>query len=263
MTVLMRSISDLGSPSCLACAGQHQIEIWEADLPIQCQAVLGFVRVGGQRQHLSTMLSQFPKTNRVRAIQEEIAMEMTSIDGHHDAVTDDHKHSPLSFGDETWTFDHLRAFVMKLPIELTPKNMVEIDVVVLFTNHCFSRELKPDEVVDESFVVMDGSTRRVMDKQRYELSRRYLPQLVQELISRHIRIADPTRPNFVTVELQPALTGQKPLYYAMFFEVKKDRTRKRRLLLRVQSAYILENPSKRLLNADKMRFHVILKRALA
>ena len=44
----------------------------------------------------------------------------------------------------------------------------------------------------------------------------------------------------------------------MFFEVKKDRSRKRRLLLRIQSAYILENPSKRLLKAEKMRFHVIL-----
>jgi len=49
----------------------------------------------------------------------------------------------------------------------------------------------------------------------------------------------------------------------MFFEVKKDRSRKRRLLLRIQSAYILENPSKRLLKAEKMRFHVILKLALA
>jgi hypothetical protein len=187
---------------------------------------------------------------------------MTSIDGHHDAVTDDHKHSPRTFDDETWTFDHLQAFVMKIDLEQTPKNMVEFDVVVLFTNHCFSRELKPGEVVDESLIVMDGRIRRVMDKQRYELSRKYLPQLVHELGSTHIRIADASRPNFVTLELQPAQAGEEPLHYAMFFEVKKDRSRKRRMLLRVQSAYILENPSKRLLKADKMRFHVILKRAL-
>ncbi len=190
-------------------------------------------------------------------------MQLTSIDEHHDAVTDDHKHAPRVFGDETWTFDHLQAFVIKIPLEPTPKNMVKFDVVVLFSNHCFSREVKPGEVVEESLIVMDGNIRRVMDKQRYELSLKHLPQLVHELATRHIRIADASRPNFVTLELQPANTGEGPLHYAMFFEVKKDRSRKRRLLLRVQSAYILENPSKRLLKAEKMRFHVILKRALA
>ncbi len=195
-------------------------------------------------------------------LQEEISVQQTSIDNHHDAVTDDHKHSPRSFGDETWTFDHLQAFVMKVPIEQTPKNMVEFDVVVLFSNHCFSREVKPGEVVEESLIVMDGNIRRVMDKQRYELSLNHLPQLVHDLDTRHIRIADASRPNFVTLELQPASAGEEALHYAMFFEVKKDRSRKRRVLLRVQSAYILENPSRRLLKADKMRFHVILKRAL-
>jgi hypothetical protein len=60
------------------------------------------------------------------------AMQMTTIANHHDAVTDDHKHSPRSIGDETWTFDHLQAFV------------------VLFSNHCFSREVKAGELVDES-----------------------------------------------------------------------------------------------------------------
>lgn len=190
-------------------------------------------------------------------------MLMTTIVDHHDAVTEDHKHSPRQFGAEVWTFDHLQAFVIKVQIELPSKSKVHVDVVVLFANHCFSREIQSGEVIEEALVVMDGSIRRVMDKQRYDLSRKYLPQLVHELATRHIRIADASRPNFVTLELQPALEGEEPLHYAMFFEVKKDRARKRRLLLRVQSAYILENPSKRLLQADKMRFHVILKRAFS
>lgn len=88
-------------------------------------------------------------------------MQLTSIDEHHDAVTDDHKHAPRVFGDETWTFDHLQAFVIKIPLEPTPKNMVKFDVVVLFSNHCFSREVKPGEVVEESLIVMDGNIRRV------------------------------------------------------------------------------------------------------
>ena len=189
-------------------------------------------------------------------------MQMTTIADHHDAVTDDHKHLPRSFGDETWTFDHLQAFVMKILVEQTPKTIVELDVVVLFANHCFSRELKAGEVVDESIIVMDGNIQRVLDQKRYELSLKYLPQLVHDLEKRLIRIADESRPNFVTFELQPTSAGEEPLHYAMFFEVKKDRSRKRRMLLRVQSAYILDNPSKRLLEAKKMRFHIILKRAL-
>lgn len=102
-------------------------------------------------------------------------MQLTSIDEHHDAVTDDHKHAPRVFGDETWTLDHLQAFVIKIPLEPRPKNMVEFDVVALFSNHCFSREVnrpgppqnpgrfkvKPGEVVEESLIVMDGNIRRV------------------------------------------------------------------------------------------------------
>jgi hypothetical protein len=97
--------------------------------------------------------------------------------------------------------------------------------------------------------------------ERYALSRQYLPRLILELPSRHILVADPTRPNFVTFELPPAAPGAEPVRYAVFFEVKKDSVRRRRMLLRVQSAYILDKPNKRLLKADKMRFQVVLKRA--
>lgn len=189
-------------------------------------------------------------------------MQIATIGEHHDGVPDDHRHLPRSFGNETWTFDHLQAFVMRLPLEQAPNCKVEYDVVVFFANHCFSRELKPGAVVDPSLIVMDGRIQRVMDKQRYELSRQYLPKLVHELGSKHIRIADASRPNYVTLELQSNLPNETPQHYAMFFEVKKDRSRKRRILLRVQSAYILENPSTRLLKADKIRFHVLLRRAL-
>jgi len=184
-----------------------------------------------------------------------------TIADHHDAVTDHHKHAPRCFGNETWTFEHLAAFVMRVPVEQTPNTLTELDVVVLFSNHCFSREIEAGEVVDESLIVMDGNIQRVLDPKRYALSRQYLPQLVKELETRHIRIADESRPNFVTIELHRTNEDVAPQHYAMFFEVKKDRFRKRRMLLRVQSAYVLENPSRRQLDAKKMRFHIILKRA--
>jgi len=150
---------------------------------------------------------------------------------------------------------------MKVSLELVPSQFTEIDVVVLFSNHCFSRSLGDHEVVDESLIVMDGSETRVLDKERYDLSKLHLQRVILELPNRHIQVADPTRPNFVTFELPPSNPGGKQIRYAVFFEVKRDRKRKRRMLLRVQSAYVLDEPSKRLLKADKIKFLVILKRA--
>ena len=183
------------------------------------------------------------------------------MDDHHDVVADHHRFTGLAVGTEVWQLDHLEAFALRVPLELSPGKPVDIDIVVLFSNHCFTRGLNPGEVVDDDLIVMDGSEKRVVDKERYSLSRQYLPRLILELPTRHILVADPTRPNFVTFELPPVAPGAEPVRYAVFFEVKKDSVRRRRMLLRVQSAYILDKPSKRLLKADKMRFQVILKRA--
>ena len=65
----------------------------------------------------------------------------------------------------------------------------------------------------------------------------------------------------MTFELPQTVAGEPPKSYAVFFEMKKDSIRKKRMLLRVQSAYILNNPSNRLRKASKMRFQVIMKRA--
>lgn len=188
-------------------------------------------------------------------------MRSLSMEFHQDAVSDDHRFPSRSLGGIVWTFEHLEAFVMHMEVPCEPAPPVVVDVVVLFSNHCFTREAKAGEVVDESRVVMDGRTRRVLDETRYALSRQYLPRLIRELPVRQIRVADPSRPNFVTLELPPAAPGAAPQHYAVFFEVKKDQQRRHRMLLRVQSAYVLDRPARRLLQAEKMRFPVILKRA--
>lgn len=188
-------------------------------------------------------------------------MTKIPMDDHHDVVADHHRFAGVTVGAEVWQFDHLDAFAMRVPLEISPQKPIDIDIVVLFSNHCFSRGLNQGEVVDDSLVIMDGSEKRVLDKERYALSRQYLPRLILDLPNRHILVADPTRPNFVTFELPSAELGAEPVRYAVFFEVKKDSVRRKRMLLRVQSAYILDKPSKRLLKADKMRFQVILKRA--
>lgn len=180
---------------------------------------------------------------------------------HHDVVEDHHRFAPMTVDDETWHFDHLEAFAMRVSFEVSSGKALEVDMVVLFSNHCFTRSLEPDEVVAETQIVMDGTEKRVLDRERYGLSRQYLPKLIWELPTRHILVADPTRPNYVTFEMPVTTPGVEPKLYAVFFEVKRDKVRRKRMLLRVQSAYILDKPSKRLLKADKMRFQVILKRA--
>lgn len=180
---------------------------------------------------------------------------------HDDVVEDHHRFATMTVGDEIWHFDHLEAFAMRVSFETSPGKTMEVDMVVLFSNHCFTRGLESDEVVDETQIVMDGAEKRVLDRERYVLSRQYLPKLIWELPTRHILVADPTRSNYVTFELPATTPDSEPIRYAVFFEVKKDKVRRKRMLLRVQSAYILDKPSKRLLKADKMRFQVILKRA--
>lgn len=183
------------------------------------------------------------------------------MDGHQDVVSDEHQFAEVAMGTEVWPLDHLAAFAMRVSLELTPGKPIDIDVVVLFSNHCFSRELEPGEVVEQAHVIMDGNKKRVLDKERYALSCQYLPALILDLPTRHILVADPSRPNYVTYELPQAIDGVKPDRYAVFFEVTKDRVRRKRMVLRVQSAYILRKPNKRLLKADKMRFQTIMKRA--
>lgn len=186
-------------------------------------------------------------------------MIRTPMDDHSELVDPHHRFAALTVGGEVWEFDHLEAFAMRMPLELVPGQQIEVDVIVLFSNHCFTRGLAEGEVVDETVLVMDGAEKRVPDKGRYDLSKQYLPRLILELTSRHIQVADPTRPNFVTFELPPSAPGVKPGKYAVFFEVKRDRSRRKRMLLRVQSAYILDKPSKRLQKAIKINFQVLLK----
>jgi len=184
-----------------------------------------------------------------------------SMDGHHEVVTKHHRFESRVVGVEVWDFSHLEAFALKVGVDLTTDNTTEIDVIVLFANHCFTRELRRDEIVATELIWQDSREIRVLDRGRYELSVRYLPQIILDLPQRHVRVADHRRPNFVTFEIPPSedWTGQG--LYAVFFEVEKDARRRKRVLLRIQSAYLLQTPKHRLLKAEKINFHILLKNA--
>lgn len=97
-----------------------------------------------------------------------------------------------------------------------------------------------------------------MSPQRYELSRQFLRTIVENLPARHITVADRKQPNFVTVE---RVNSDGTVFrYAVFFLVEKDKDRKRRLVLRIQSAYVLDTGlTKRQEYAGKVRFDTLLR----
>lgn len=185
-----------------------------------------------------------------------------AIDGHLEVIENHHRFAPRVYGTETWDFRHLEPYAFKAMLDLPQQTQVSVVVVVLFSCHCFSREPKSDELVPTEHLVDDGSRKkRMLDAERYALSKHFLPRLVQELACRHIKVSDPDRPNFVTFEPPTDLFPDERRPYSIFFEVVKDTRRKHRLLLRVQSAYLMERVSKQLQDARKMNFSVILKRA--
>lgn len=178
---------------------------------------------------------------------------------HHDAVEAHHIFSELSVNGADWNLSHLRAFAFRIDPDLG----FEVDVVVLFSCHCFTHKLQDDprglNGIPASEIFDDGRERRVLNEERYLLSREYLPRLIKDLPARTIQIASSGARNFMTFEFVDA--AQKTRRYAVFFEVERDTRRKRRMLLRVQSAYVLEALTHRQQKAGKVRFGVLLRAA--
>lgn len=185
----------------------------------------------------------------------------TEMDGHEDAVPNHHRFPSKRVDDRLWCFKHLDPFALQVSVDLGVQLPTTLTVIVLFSNHCFTRSVKPGEAVPEGLAWEDARERRVMDFQRYEMSKRFLPKVIYELPNRSILFADTSRPNFVIFEIPTNEQANSAQRYAVFFEVEKDKNRKHRLLLRVQSAYVLEQVSQRQLKADKIKLKTLLRRA--
>jgi hypothetical protein len=178
---------------------------------------------------------------------------------HDDVVEKKHRFPAITFRGTKWDLSHLDAFAMRID----PGLGFEVDVVFLFSCHCFthsigwdgrdSADIPPDELYDD-----EGKT-RVLCEERYSLSQRLLRQIMESCRQRTIRFGAEYPQNFFTLE--DNAPNPAPGVYAVFFEVNRDRLRKRRLLIQVQSAYRLEVLKKRLRNAGKVRFDTLLKAA--
>jgi hypothetical protein len=157
-----------------------------------------------------------------------------------------------------WDLSHLKPFSFLVTV---PGHAAPLRVVVLFSCHCFTRDEtdaeKASSSVDPADQYSDERESRILDEERYLLSKAYLPQLVKDLATRKITVADEKRKNgnFVTLELNVA--NAQGGYYSVFFEVEKERQRK--LKLRVQSAYLRQQISKREAESKPVKLLTILK----
>ncbi|SDQ84535.1 hypothetical protein SAMN05443026_1937 [Burkholderia orbicola] len=168
---------------------------------------------------------------------------------------------PTIYRDERWDLSHLRPLAFTCDLETG----FDVTVLVLFSCHCFTRSLKWDgrtrDTIPDDEIYDDGRETRVLCADRYRASRELLRGVIVGLATRRIVVADERQPNFVTVEAVVSDGTQR--VYAVFFEVSKDRIRKRRLILRVQSAYMLDGGlNRRQREARKVALRTLLRASL-
>lgn len=184
-------------------------------------------------------------------------VELEPVEAPEDAQ---HRFAAITYKGKTWDLSHLDSFAFRC--EVTPG--VLVDVVVFFSCHCFTHSLKKDRrprhLIPDAEIFNDGREERVLDQERYELSLLLLSNMARELPKRRIIVADENRHNYMTGEVHNR-DGSKSLY-AVFFEAARDKKRKGRVLLYIQSAYRLEKGlKKRQKEAGKVSWRKLVKAA--
>lgn len=172
---------------------------------------------------------------------------------HADLVTVRHRFENVIFRGQPWNLAHLDPIVLQHSL---PDGQL-VSIVVLFSCHCFSKSAAADGTSPANELYTDGYETRHLCEIRFSLSRT-LPALIAELPTRTIKLAHPGSGNFFTLGAVDDNGGV--LTYAVFFDVERDSKRKRRMILRVQSAYPLETMSSALKKAGKVRFAVLVRR---
>ena len=75
-------------------------------------------------------------------------------------------------GVQSLDFNHLKAMDFSLDLPLSVEGQVKKNarVEIIFTCHCYSREIEQNESVPANYIVQDGIRARVFCRERYEYS---------------------------------------------------------------------------------------------
>ncbi|ANH70768.1 hypothetical protein ABE85_20720 [Mitsuaria sp. 7] len=178
---------------------------------------------------------------------------------HLDAVSPRNRSRVVTRFGAPWDLTHLEPMAFRID----PGLGFDIVVVAYFSSHCFTRSVswdgRPQHMIPTGELFDDGQEIRVLCEERHSLSLMHLPRIIRELPKRAIRIAREQPQNFVTVESVNSKTGTSQQHYVLFFELSRDAKRKRRLVLKVQSAYLKHPFDASLTKGRKVSFAKLLK----
>jgi hypothetical protein len=134
-----------------------------------------------------------------------------------------------------YDLSHLDPSVVQYVQAGTDKEAAKVyKVNVIYTQHCFTRDIPQSGSYDKTLTCKDGRELRLFDVPRWELSKR-LPGIVRALAERPCQHAKEN--NFVTVE---AVTEEgEAVEYDIFFVASKA-MRPGFINLVIQSAYVRE-----------------------
>lgn len=171
-----------------------------------------------------------------------------------------HRFNTVVYKGDCWDLNHLDPFAFFIKIDKDKQNERKILILVLFSCHCFTHSIKKDgrlEIPDDE-MYHGTNENRILNKERYNLSKSLLIDMIRNLDGRHITIADKNR-NFITVE--KIEKDGSISFYAVFFEVEKRKHRIGHIILRIQSAYLMENLTRKQKEAKKVNLSVLIKAA--
>ena len=131
------------------------------------------------------------------------------------------------------------------------------EVQVIYSLHCFTRGLRPEEDMQEPMAYADSRETRLFDEQRYMCSQQ-LPALVKALPM--ATCYHTNHGNFFTIKMLNPGTGQAESY-EVYFEASRSSV-PGRLNLFVQSAYTRDRAHPNRPKRKKINFFVILYNVL-
>lgn len=161
--------------------------------------------------------------------------------------------NPIQINGLTYDVSHLSFQTYDWEIELKNKLKKVIKVDVHFSCHCFTRGPRQDEVIDQSYVFMNGKELRIFDRTRHELSKQ-LPALIADLPNQ--KVYHTGYHNLVRVAVVDKFGEQTD--YFVFLALSRN---EKRMKMFIESAYpddLLEDKKK----YDKsIRFLIALRNA--